>query len=54
MECRDVHLLDLVVNDHDEASDGSVDGGQCRVADPFRRPDPERILCPGVDQSLRD
>ena len=54
MGSGDVHLLDLVVNDHDEASDGSVDDSHCRVADPSRRPCPERVLSPDVDQFLRD
>ena len=54
MESRDVHLLDLIVNDHDEASDGSVDDGHCRVASPSRRPGPERVLSPCLDQFLRD
>lgn len=46
--------LDLVVDDHHEAGDGSVDGGHSRVADAFRRPGPERILSPGLDQFLWD
>ena len=40
VESRDVHLLDLVVDDHDEAGDGSVDDGHRRVVDPVRRPNP--------------
>jgi hypothetical protein len=54
MESRDVHLLDLIVNDHYEAGDGSIDGGHRCVGDSFRRPDPERILSPGLDQFSGD
>lgn len=54
MGSQDVHLLDLIVNDHDEASDDSVDDGHCRVADPSRRPSPGRVVSPDVDQRLRD
>ena len=50
MESRDVHLLDLIVDDHNEASDDSGDGGHCSVPDAFRCPRPERILSPGLDQ----
>jgi hypothetical protein len=38
---RDVHLLDLVAHDHDEAGDGPVDRRHRRVADPFERTRPE-------------
>ena len=50
MECRDVDLLDLVVHDHDEAGDGSVDGGYGRVTHALRRADTERILGPRLDE----
>ncbi len=54
VKSRDVHLLDLIVNDHDEACDGLVDGGNRSVADAFRRSGPERFLDPGLDQFLWD
>ena len=54
MESRDVHLLDLIVNDHDETPDGSVDGRHGRVADPLCRPSPERTLSSRIDQLLWD
>ena len=51
---RDVDLLDLIVNDDDEACDRSVDDGDRRLADPFRRSGSERFLRSGVDQLLRN
>ena len=50
---RDVHLLDLVVDDHYEPDDGSVDGGYGRVRDAFRRPCPERSFGPNVHELSR-
>jgi len=38
MESRDVDLFNLVVDDHDEARDGTVDNRNCCVADPSSRP----------------
>lgn len=54
MESRDVDLFDFVVDDHDEASDGTVDDGDCCVADAFQRPCPERVFGPDLDQLLWD
>ena len=54
MESRDVDLFNLVVDDHDEARDGTVDNRNCCVADPSSRPGSERVLGPGLCQLLRD
>jgi hypothetical protein len=45
---RDVHLLDLIVDDHYEPDDGFVDGRHGRVRNAFRRPRPERSFGPSV------
>ena len=41
--CADVHLLQFVVDDHDEAGDLSVDHRHGRVADPLCCPRAERV-----------
>ncbi len=50
MARRDVHLLDLVLDDHDEPGDDSIDGGHGRIADPVGRASLERLLGPNLDQ----
>jgi hypothetical protein len=51
---RDVDLLDLITDDDDEPGDGSVDDGDRRLVNAFRRPLPERFLGSCFDQPLRN
>jgi hypothetical protein len=51
---RDVDLLDLVVDDHDEPGYGFVDGRDRRVRGTLRSPCPERCLATNVHELLRN
>jgi hypothetical protein len=51
---RDLHLVDFIVDDHDEYGYGSVDGRYGRVRDAFRPLRPERSSVTNVDELLRN
>ena len=44
MVLADVHLLDLVADDHHESRDRALDLGDSRVGQPLRGPAPEGPL----------